>query len=265
MQHFSPTDGIFVHRSPPKRERTMPITARFLNLILVITNVQSSTQICPANFIPLPASGTCPASRSCRVISGLYMNCCGSCLGVNGQCSAYTFGTTCSNTPISCPAPFESLPTDETGSRPSGSCPPWRPYQTTDGCCGACATNVGTVVGYDCGGNLCSSSPRSGCQSTKYGTSAPPPPPLISDEEAVGLAVGVIILMIIGAIILACVCIGACVYVCMRQRQASRGQPQFSNYVSNAQPSSSSNVPAVQIAMATPVYGADGKPAWQAS
>ena len=242
----------------------MPITARFLNLILVITNVQSSTQICPANFIPLPASGTCPASRSCRSTS----NCCGSCTGANNICYAYTFGSnypaTCSNTPISCLAGFEPLPTDETGSRPSGSCPPWRPHQTTDGCCGACATNVGTVVGYDCGGGLCSTLPRSGCQSTKYGTSAPPPPPLLSDEDAVGLAVGVIILIIIGAIIGACVCVGALVCVCMRQRQASRGQPQFSNYVSNAQPSSS-HVPAVQIAMATPVYGADGKPAWQAA
>ena len=118
-------------------------------------------------------------------------------------------------------------------------------------------------MAYDCG-NTCSSSPGPGCQSTKYGTSAPPPPPLLT-EEAVGLALGVIILIIIGAIIGACVCIGALVCVCMRQRQASRGQPQFSNYVSNAQPSSSSQVPAVQIAMATPVYGADGKPAWQAA
>ena len=241
----------------------MPITARFLNLILVITNVQSSTQICPPNFIPLPASGTCPASRSCRSTS----NCCGSCTGANNICYAYTFGSdypaTCSNTPISCPAGFEPLPTDETGSRPSGSCPPWRPYQSTNGCCGACRTATNLIMPYDCG-NTCSTLPGPGCQSTKYGTSAPPPPPLLSDEDAVGLAVGVIILIIIGAIIGACVCVGALVCVCMRQRQASRGQPQFSNYVSNAQPSSS-HVPAVQIAMATPVYGADGKPAWQAA
>ena len=149
MAHFSPTDGIFVHRRPPKRERTMPITARFLNLILVITNVQSSTQICPANFIPLPASGTCPASRSCRTTEG----CCGSCSGANNICYAYTFGSnypaTCSNTPISCPAGFEPLPTDETGSRPSGSCPPWRPYQTTNGCCGACRTDTNLVMAYE--------------------------------------------------------------------------------------------------------------------
>ena len=52
----------FVSRSPPKRERTKPINAaRFLSLILVITNVQSSTQTCSANFIPVPASGSCPA------------------------------------------------------------------------------------------------------------------------------------------------------------------------------------------------------------
>ena len=244
----------------------MPITARFLNLILVITNVQSSTQICPANFIPLPASGTCPATRSCLVTSGLYRNCCGSCLAANGQCYAYSYGSpsaTCSDIPISCPALFEPLPSDETGSRTRGSCPPWRPYQTEAGCCGACLTTTNLVRPYDCG-NTCSSSPGPGCQSTKYGTSAPPPPPLLT-EEAVGLALGVIILIIIGAIIGACVCIGALVCVCMRQRQASRGQPQFSNYVSNAQPSSSHVPGEVQIAMATPVYGADGKPAWQAS
>ena len=141
---------------------------------------------CPtANFIPMSASGTCPASRSCMTTGG----CCGSCSGSDGQCYAYTFGTTCSNTPISCPALFEPIPPDETGSRPSGSCPPWRPYQTDKGCCGACRTTDNIVMAYHCG-TYCSTSPLSGCQSTVPGTSAPPPPPLLT-EEAVGLALGV--------------------------------------------------------------------------
>ena len=106
-------------------------------------------------------------------------------------------------------------------------------------------------MAYHCG-TYCSTFPLSGCQSTVPGTSAPPPPPLIS-EEAVGLALGFIILIALGLIILVCVVVGACVCVCMRQRQASRGQPQFSNYVSNTQPSSS-HVPAVSIAMQEQKY-----------
>ena len=151
----------------------MPITARFLNLILVITNVQqSSSQTCSANFISVPASGSCPAERSCRTTGG----CCGSCSGSSGQCFAYTFGNTCSNTPISCPANFDALPSDATGSRPRGSCPASRPYQTTTGCCGACRTTSGTVMAYNCG-TYCSNTPGIGCSSTVPGTSAPPPPP----------------------------------------------------------------------------------------
>ena len=74
---------------------------------------------------------------------------------------AYTSGDTCSNTPISCPTLFDPLPSDEIGSRPSGSCPASRPYQTDKGCCGACRTDQGTVMAYDCG-TTCSSSPRPG-------------------------------------------------------------------------------------------------------
>jgi hypothetical protein len=105
-------------------------------------------------------------------------------------------------------------------------------------------------MAYNCG-TYCSTVPRPGCQSTVPGTSAPPPPalPPITDED-IGALVGFIIL---GVIILACVCVGACVCVCLRQRQASRGQPQFSNYVSNTQPSSS-HVPAVSIAMQEQKY-----------
>ena len=237
----------FCASQPPKRERTMPRTARFLYLILVITTAASQT--CPANFIRLPASGTCPASRSCRTTTG----CCGSCSsgsGFNLQCSAYTFGDFCSNTPISCPANFDALPSDDTGSRPSGSCPPWRPYQTTTGCCGACRTTSNTIMPYVCGTNRCSNSPGPGCQSTVPGTSAPPPPalPELTDED-IGALVGFIIL---GVIILACVCVGAAVCVCLRQRQDMSRQPQFSNYVSNT--SSSSHVPAVSIAMQEQKY-----------
>ena len=47
------------------------------------------------------------------------------------------------------------------GSRPSGSCPASRPYQTDKGCCGACRTDQGTVMAFDCG-TTCSSSPRPG-------------------------------------------------------------------------------------------------------
>ena len=148
---------------------------------------------CPiANFIPVPASGSCPATRSCRTVG----NCCGSCSGLDGQCYAYTFGTTCSNTPISCPALFDPLPYDETGSRPIGSCPASRPYQTTTGCCGACRTTSGTVMAYDCG-SFCSTSPGPGCSSTVPGTSAPPPPsstssppPPSSTSSPQGLSVG---------------------------------------------------------------------------
>ena len=105
-------------------------------------------------------SGSCPATRSCRTTG----NCCGSCSSGSGsslQCMAYTFGDTCSNTPISCPTLFDPLPSDETGSRPSGSCPASRPYQTDKGCCGACRTDQGTVMAFDCG-TTCSSSPRPG-------------------------------------------------------------------------------------------------------
>jgi len=177
------TDDSFVHRSPPKRERTMPITARFLSLMLMITTVQhSSSQTCLANFIPVPASGSCPATRSCKTTG----NCCGSCSVASNplitgtavsQCLAYTFGDFCSSTPISCPANFDALPSDDTGSRPSGSCPAWRPYQTNQGCCGACRTTDNTIMAYDCGTN-CSTSPGPGCSSTVPGTSASPPPPL---------------------------------------------------------------------------------------
>ena len=105
-------------------------------------------------------SGSCPATRSCRTTG----NCCGSCSSGSGsslQCMAYTFGDTCSNTPISCPTLFDPLPSDEIGSRPSGSCPASRPYQTDKGCCGACRTDQGTVMAFDCG-TTCSSSPRPG-------------------------------------------------------------------------------------------------------
>ena len=105
-------------------------------------------------------SGSCPATRSCRTTG----NCCGSCSSGSGsslQCMAYTSGDTCSNTPISCPTLFDPLPSDEIGSRPSGSCPASRPYQTDKGCCGACRTDQGTVMAYDCG-TTCSSSPRPG-------------------------------------------------------------------------------------------------------
>ena len=149
-------------------------------------------QTCSANFIPVPASGSCPATHSCRTVG----NCCGSCSGSDGQCYAYTFGTTCSNTPISCPDLFDPLPSDETGSRPIGSCPAWRPYQTTTGCCGACRTTSGTVMAYDCG-SFCSTSPGPGCSSTVPGTSAPPPPsstssppPPSSTSSPQGLSVG---------------------------------------------------------------------------
>jgi hypothetical protein len=168
-------------------------------------------------------------------------------------CYAYTFGSlfpaTCSNTPISCPANFDALPTDETGSRPSGTCPPWRPYQTTDGCCGACRTSTNIIMAYDCG-TTCSNTPRTGCQSTVPGTSAPPPPalPELTDED-IGALVGFIIL---GVIILACVCACAAVCVCLRKRQDMRREPQFSNYVSNT--SSSSHVPAVSISMQEQKY-----------
>jgi hypothetical protein len=166
----------------------MPITARFLYLMLVITTVQhSSSQTCFANFIPVPASGSCPATRSCRTncsesLFGSWAcrsNCCGSCSPLNrrGECFAYTFGDFCSNTPISCPDLFDPLPTDDTGSRPSGSCPAWRPYQTNQGCCGACRTTDNTIMAYDCG-TYCSTSPGPGCSSTVPGTSASPPPPL---------------------------------------------------------------------------------------
>ena len=100
------------------------------------------------------------ATRSCRTT----VNCCGSCSSGSGsslQCMAYTSGDTCSNTPISCPTLFDPLPSDEIGSRPSGSCPASRPYQTDKGCCGACRTDQGTVMAFDCG-TTCSSSPRPG-------------------------------------------------------------------------------------------------------
>ena len=98
----------FCASQPPKRERTMPRTARFLYLIIVITTVQAQT--CPANFIPVPASG-CPANRPCRTTGG----CCGSCSASSGQCLAYTFGTTCSSTPISCPATCTHFPPTRPG------------------------------------------------------------------------------------------------------------------------------------------------------
>ena len=108
-----------------------------------------------------PTSFRCQhPGRSCRTTG----NCCGSCSSGSGsslQCMAYTSGDTCSNTPISCPTLFDPLPSDETGSRPSGSCPASRPYQTDKGCCGACRTDQGTVMAFDCG-TTCSSSPRPG-------------------------------------------------------------------------------------------------------
>jgi len=165
----------FCALQPPKRERTMPRTARFLYLILVITTVQqSSSQTCPANFISAPASLSCPAFLSCRTTEG----CCGSCSGSDGQCYAYTFGTTCSNTPISCPTDFSPLPSDATGSRPRGSCPASRPYQTTDGCCGACRTTDNRIFPYVCrttSGTTCSNTLSTGCSSTVTGTSITPP------------------------------------------------------------------------------------------
>jgi hypothetical protein len=207
---------------------------------------------CPiANFIPVSTSGTCPASRSCMTTGG----CCGSCTGSDGRCYAYTYGTTCSDTRQTCPANFDALPSDDTGSRPSGSCPPWRPYQTTTGCCGACRTTSNTIMPYVCrttsGTLYCATVPGPGCQSTVPGTSAPPPPtlPPLTDED-IGALVGFIIL---GVIILACMCACAAVCVCLRQRQDARRQPQFSNYVSNTQPSSS-HAPAVSIAMQEQKY-----------
>ena len=173
MTGQSPRSSSWAAQPTETRTRTMPITAaRFLHLILVITTVQQSlSQTCQPNFIPVPASGSCPASRSCRTVG----NCCGSCSGSTGQCYAYTFGATCSNTPISCPANFDALPSDATGSRPRGSCPASRPYQTTTGCCGACRTTDNTIMPYVCrttsGGTYCSTTGGTGCSSTVTGTS----------------------------------------------------------------------------------------------
>ena len=131
------------------------------------------TQSCPANFVP-KINGFCPSTRSCGTLAG----CCGSCTGAGGYCYAYTFGTTCSDNPISCSANFDPLPTDVTGSRPSsGDCPVWRPYKTTTGCCGACAGADGSVYPYDCGSYCSTTASAASCQTTKFGTVAPSPPP----------------------------------------------------------------------------------------
>ena len=239
---------------------------------------------CLANFIPVSASGTCPASRSCMTTGG----CCGSCAGSTGACYAYTFGTTCSATPISCPDLFDALPTDETGSRPSGSCPAWRPYQTTDGCCGACRTATNLVTAYNCG-SYCSTSPGPGCSSTVPGTSAPPPPS--STSSPLGLSVGGpsddswIIGVSVGVPIFLVLAIGLSVggLLVSRKRKANRAKTGHAMEVTsvgilkiqpnpaspsatkpitaiNAVPATAMNeVPATQAAT-TPVFGADGQP-----
>ena len=136
---------------------------------------------CPSNFEPLPASGSCPVTRSCATTTG----CCGSCSGQGGDCFPYTCGETCQESACSaCPALFDPLPSDETGSRPStGSCPATRPYKTTAGCCGACTTSGGDVLPYDCG-TTCSSTPGPGCSSTAPGTSSSPPPAAVASPPS---------------------------------------------------------------------------------
>lgn len=139
-----------------------------------------TAQTCNANFVTAASNGgTCPASRSCLTTSG----CCGSCSSNNGNCFAYTCGSICQNTPCSaCPAGFDPLPSDDTGSRVRGSCPATRPHMTTTGCCGACATDSGTVMAYHCG-STCSNSPDPGCSSTAPGTTSSPPPPPTSVQS----------------------------------------------------------------------------------
>ena len=106
---------------------------------------QTPCAACPGGLVPLPdditgsrtGSGTCPASRPHKADDTA---CCGACLDTFNTVWSYKCGSTCQSTPCSaCGAGWTSLPSDDSGSRPSsGTCPASRlPHKTSDGCWGA--------------------------------------------------------------------------------------------------------------------------------